>query len=109
MKAEAYAHLHAFSAAFEQAWNAVQKLQPHLDLTRSEMKEIYFRIEQARYETLGHLAELANRFEDGAQHRIRKQKALWETHEAARLRKKSEAEQAQWAWERREKKEGDGA
>jgi len=108
MKAEAYAHLHAFSAAFEQAWDALQKLQPHLDLTRSELKEIYFRIEQARFETLGHLAELANRFEDGAQHRIRKQKTLWETQEAERLRKKSETEQARWAWERREKKEGDG-
>ena len=37
MKAEAYAHLHAFSAAFEQAWDAAQKLQPHLDLTRGEL------------------------------------------------------------------------
>ena len=64
MKAEVYAHLHAFSASFEQAWDAVQKLQPHLDLTRSELKEIYFRLEQARFETLDHLTELANRFED---------------------------------------------
>jgi hypothetical protein len=108
MKAEAYAHLHAFSASFEQAWDAVQKLQPHLDLTRSELKEIYFRLEQARFETLDHLTELANRFEDTAQHRIRKQKASWETQEAERLRKKSEAEKAQWAWQQRETKESDG-
>jgi hypothetical protein len=109
MKAEAYAHLHAFSAAFEQAWEAAQKLQPHLDLTRSELEEIYFRLEQARFATLDHLTELANRFEDTAQRRIRKQRALWETQEAERLRKKSEAEKAQRAWERREKEEGDDA
>jgi hypothetical protein len=29
MKAEAYSHLYAFSAGFEQAWEAIQKLQPH--------------------------------------------------------------------------------
>jgi hypothetical protein len=55
MKAETYAHLHAFSAAFEQAWDAAQKLQPHLDLTDSELKEIYFRLEQARFETLNRM------------------------------------------------------
>ena len=47
---------------------------------------------------LDHLTELANGFEDTAQRRIRKQRALWETQEAERLRKKSEAEKAQWAW-----------
>jgi hypothetical protein len=107
MKAEAYAHLHAFSAAFEQAWDAAEKLQPHLDLTRSELKEIYFRLEQARFETLDHLTELANRFEDSAQQRTRRERSRWEAQEAERIRKKSEAEQARWAWERRETKEGD--
>jgi hypothetical protein len=109
MKAEVYAHLHTFSTAFEQAWDAAQKLQPHLDLAGSELKEIYFRLEQARFETLDHLTELANRFEASAQRRICKQKARWEAQEAERIRRKSEAEQAQWAWEHREKKEGDDA
>jgi hypothetical protein len=88
MKAIVYMHLHIFSSAFEQAWDAAQKFQPHLDLTGSELKEIYFRLEQARFETLDHLTELANRFEDGAQRRIRKQKSRWEAQEAERIRKK---------------------
>jgi hypothetical protein len=105
MKAEAYALLHAFSAAFEQAWEAAQKLQPHLELRRDELRRIYIRLEQARFETLVVLTELSSDYERTAEHRIRKLKPRWEAEEAERIRKEHKAEQARWAWERREKKQ----
>jgi len=108
MKAEVYAHLHAFSSAFEEAWDAAQKLQPHLELGRDEMKRIYFRLQQARLETLVVLNELGADYERTCEHRIRKQKAQWETHEAERLRKRDEAEKARWALEKRNKKRQKG-
>jgi hypothetical protein len=104
MKAEAYAQLHAFSAAFEQAWDAAQKLQPHLELRRDELRRIYIRLQQARFETLVVLTELSSEYERTAEHRIRKLKTRLENEEAERLRKQHEAEQARWAWQRQQKK-----
>ena len=103
MKAEAYAHLHAFSAAFEQAWEAAQKLQPHFDLTRGELKRIYFRLQETRLETLVVLTELSTGYERAAEQRIQKQKAKWEDHE--RQLEEREREQIQQAKHEREQLE----
>lgn len=105
MKAEAYVHLHAFSAAFDQAWDAAQKLQPHLALTRDQLRQIYVRLQQFRFETLVVLNELGADYERAAEHRIRKLKTQWEAQEEERLRKQHEAEQARWAWEKQQKKQ----
>jgi hypothetical protein len=105
VKAEAYAHLHAFSAAFEQAWDATQKLQPHLELTRDQLRQIYVRLQQLRFETLAALTEESAGFERAAQSRIQKLKVRWDAQEAERIRKHDEAEQARWAWEKRQKKQ----
>ena len=110
MKAEAYAHLHAFSAAFDQAWDAVQNLQPHLELRRDELRRIYIRLQQARFETLVVLDELGTDYERTVEHRVRKLKVLWETQKADHLRRQNESEQARWAWEKHQKRQkGRGA
>jgi hypothetical protein len=108
MKAEAYAHLHAFSSAFDQAWDAAQKLQPHLELTRDQLRRIYVRLQQFRFETLAALTEESAGFERAAVSRIQKLNVRWEAQEQERIRKHDEAEQAQWAWEKQQKKQKGG-
>lgn len=109
MKAEVFTHLHAISAAFEQAWEAAQKLQPHLHLTRGELMTIYFRLQEARFETLSNLTEQTSLFVGTARNRTRRQKERWEAQEAERIRKRDEGEQARWAWEKQQKKKGGGS
>jgi hypothetical protein len=85
-------------------------MQPHLELRRDELRRIYVRLQQARFEALVVLNELGADYERTAEHRLRKLKTLWETQDAERLRKQHEAEQTRWAWERQQKKQkGRGA
>ena len=98
MKAEVYTYLHAFSAAFEQAWEAAQKLQPHLGLYRSELKRSYFRLEEARLQTLAEWGFLVEGLERTHHARLIKRKTQWEAQEEERIHKRDEAEKARWAW-----------
>ena len=107
MKSEAYTYLHAFSAGIEQAWEAAQKLQPHLDLQRSQLKQTYYRLEEARQQTLAEWGALAEKLESAQHGRLIKQKTQWEAQEQERIRKRDEAEQARWAWEQRQVKQTD--
>jgi hypothetical protein len=105
VKAEVYTYLHAFSAAFEQAWEAAQKLQPHLGLYRSELKRTYFRIEEARLQTLAEWGFWVEGMERTHHARLIERKTQWEAEEQARIHRRDEAEKARWAWERRKKKQ----
>jgi hypothetical protein len=103
MKVEAFAQMHAFSAALEQAWDAAEELQPHLGLRRAELRRVYVRRNQARFATLVVLTERSADRGRGAEHRIRKLKARWEAAERERHRKQG-AEEPLSIRNKREKK-----
>src|SRR6266849_3869438 len=102
MKSEAYTYLHAFSAGIDQAWDAAQKLQPHLDLPRNQLKQTYYRLEEARLQTLAEWGVAVEGLERAQHDRLIKQKTQWKAQEQERIRKRDDVEQARFAWERRE-------